>query len=468
MSRGRWGQDRWEPGRHRARLEHARTLQNAQQPQGGSAGKSPAGEQKPRSKEAVVKIVGWNKGAGTPGRIAAYIGRHKEQDEGREQVPLYNEKGQELRTQAQLQEELASWGLKSADQNRSAAWRNASPAERANMTEDTALARRQSVHIVFSLPVDPHASGQQVRQAAEGVLDRHFGAAGHRYLYALHMDHGRPHVHAIVKTAPETGHAKALRLGPSELDYLRRDFAKEARAQGLDVVATRRVERPELVQKIVRGEEPLRASYTKRDLRVDRPLPATAPPPPKGAIDRLTRPFKAPERFAPAKDSVRQEQAIERLRAELKRTYVNPQTAESAFKRAYEASPRQAIWAINNRPEHYGATRPGAAKPAITGRGLPRVVPSGRQPNADTPAARAAAVKAAARRDQAQHQRDPLRVAKAISRVAGDLDKAGEAGRRAAAALRGSLAPQRPDTAPKAHGRTIQPGRSNRGPDLSR
>lgn len=475
MSRPRFGQDKWEPGRHKAKMEHAQAVNRNHEP-GPQPGRNNQAQQ--RSNQAVVKVIGWSKGGGAAARQANYIGRHsdKEAEKGREAVPLYNEMGQELRTKDEVQREMQSWGLKQAQDNRSKAWKDATPEQRAQMSESDALAKRQSVHMILSLPAP--ATKDQARESAEAVLNRHFGAAGYRYVYAVHTDHGRPHIHAIIKTTPETGHAKQLRLGPQELDYIRQDFAREARSRGLDVQADRRLERPGLAQDIAQGREPLKATWTKRDLRSGSDLAPPQPAPPKGVFERIAQPFKKPDSFAPTKDPKtdpaghqRQQEAIARLRREFAAAYVNPTAAEAAFKRAHDAAPKRALWVAANKPELYGARKHNAPAPAISGRGLPRKDDRTQPPPVDTPAARAAAAARANARQLTQTANDPHRVIRAASRVARDLERGGgSAGQRAAQAVRASVVSQRPETpgsAQKQRDRTQRPGRG-KGSDIDR
>ncbi len=462
MSRPRFGQDKWEPGRHKAKTEHAQAVNQAV-----NRNHQPGPQ---RSNQAVVKVIGWSKGGGAAARQANYIGRHsdKEAEKGREAVPLYNELGQELRTKDEVQKEMQSWGLKQAQDNRSKAWNDATPEQRAQMSESEALAKRQSVHMILSLPAP--ATKEQARESADAVLNRHFGAAGYRYVYAVHTDHGRPHVHAIIKTTPETGHAKQLRLGPQELDYIRQDFAREARSRGLDVQADRRLERPALAKEIAQGREPLKAHWTKRDLRSGSDLAPPTPAPPKGIVERVMQPFKKPDQFTPTKDPKndpaghqRQQEAIARLRREMAAAYVNPVAAEAAFKRAHDAAPKRALWVAANKPELYGARKPNTPAPAISGRGLPRNDERAQAKQVDTPAVRAAAAARASAREMALTANDPHRVTRAASRIARDLERGGGiAGQRAAQAVRQSVVTQRPDrpsTNQKQHDRTHRPGR---------
>jgi hypothetical protein len=112
----------------------------------------------------------------------------------------------------------------------------------------------------------------RLQDAVRAGLAATLGAQGHRYVFAIHRDHSRrPHAHIVVTALGESygGREKVgrqLRLNPADLDALRQVLTNEARSQGLDVVATRRVDRTRTREEITEGRAPLRDNRTRGKL----------------------------------------------------------------------------------------------------------------------------------------------------------------------------------------------------------
>src|SRR5690606_12173433 len=115
-------------------------------------------------------------------------------------LSIENEQGERIEGKEEIAAELASWNLEPATTNRSKVWQEASPEERANMKADQALRRRQSAHLIFSVPADRKADAEKLRQAVRAGLAATLGEQDFRYVFAIHTDHSsRPHAHIVVK-----------------------------------------------------------------------------------------------------------------------------------------------------------------------------------------------------------------------------------------------------------------------------
>jgi hypothetical protein len=118
---------------------------------------------------------------------------------------------------------------------------------------------RDTVHMVLSTleGTDP----EQVKEAAREFLAKEF-QGNHPYVFALHEDTGKPHVHVAVKMKGEDG--KKLDPRKADLDRMRKRFAEICRSKGIKLEAIRRYERglggkstkSELYQMKRRGKKP--------------------------------------------------------------------------------------------------------------------------------------------------------------------------------------------------------------------
>lgn len=183
-----------------------------------------------RVPEVIVKVSG---GARTMRGVAAhldYIGR-----EGHGEVQT--DDGDRLQGRGFEKALLDDWDL-DLDQHR-------------HHTQRAIAAGRKPpklVHnLVFSMPKG--TPPEKVLRAVQ-LLAREKFALKHRYLVALHVDQGHPHVHVVVKAVSEQG--TRLYIRPHTLREWRRDFAQHLRDLGVEANATERA---------VRGE----THTTKRD-----------------------------------------------------------------------------------------------------------------------------------------------------------------------------------------------------------
>jgi hypothetical protein len=406
---------------------------------GSAAAPGPAGRS--RSSETVLKVIGWSKAGGSALNQARYISRTRDIDiaAGQQPVPIENERGETIDGPA-LKAEIASWGLLKDSENRSAKWKAATPEERAAMSQADALSRRQSAHIMFSLPKGSVHDAEVLRSVVAQAASETFHEAGFRYVFAVHTDHSdRPHAHIVIaaKSEPdEAGRRRTLRLGPTELDHLRQVFTRHAQEHGLPVTATRRIDRPELREKIQFGETPLRenvkigtiynrladphpsrpkspsrdksralkafmpdqgsvfqakapAWYEVHGLAYERrrlaaydqahsgELPSAKRQERRGLLHRLTRALGFAKTPTPAAPNRPETPALKRLDRHFQQTHRDPIAARESFIAMYREAPRLAVWAANNHPQAFGETTGRKSPTRLTGRGMGQLLAAG-------------------------------------------------------------------------------------------
>lgn len=99
---------------------------------------------------------------------------------------------------------------------------------------------RDTANIMFSTPQgsDP----EKVKMAVRNTTNAYFGEKGFRYVFGLHTDTEKPHVHVCVKTFNErTG--KKLIINPKDIQELRQLFVDKAKEQGIEMAASMTYER---------------------------------------------------------------------------------------------------------------------------------------------------------------------------------------------------------------------------------
>ncbi len=117
-----------------------------------------------------------------------------------------------------------------------------SPAEASAVTREWAKTLnsrriRDCMHLIVSARAGTEL--EAFRQSARAFLGEQF--SGHSYLFAIHQDRDHLHAHAVITMRDELGQ----KLDPKIQDFAdwREAFAAEARAHGIDMVATRRLQR---------------------------------------------------------------------------------------------------------------------------------------------------------------------------------------------------------------------------------
>ena len=147
-----------------------------------------------RTGAAVVKVVGWRKGAAETRSTLDYVLRKADQAVDDWEQPVTS-----------AREVTDTWALSEQD-------------------------GRSSVHIVFSLPNQDAAKEWLVAREAAQEL---FG--DHPYICALHTDTKHPHVHVIVRARDY--HGRKLRIDRANLAHYRETLARCGRARGVRVEA---------------------------------------------------------------------------------------------------------------------------------------------------------------------------------------------------------------------------------------
>ncbi len=462
---------------HKAAIkQRAREILSLGAPGGGRAR---AGASRPRSTESVLKVIAWTKSQHAAPGQAYYVGRARDKDDPGRQVALENEQGQAFQGKEAIHAEIASWGLTPDSQNRSKAWKGATPEVRAGMNQAEALSKRQAVHLMISIPHGAPAQAETLRRAVREAAAETFGQAGYRYIFAIHTDEPRrPHAHIIVKATSEAlpdRRTRQLVLNPRELEAVRAIFTEKVRERGLAVTCTRRADRPDTRSQILAGKEPLRenvrqgklhqpaqskqgsifetkapAWYAEHGLAFERrrlerwtviPKPAEPEAPAKtqrGVLGRIASAFwRAPERqerpAAPTGPARSPSPALERLDAHFGQVHRDPIAARESFLAMYREAPKLAVWAANNRPEAFGETTGKFPAGSVTGRGLKTVLVETPAPAPVREAGRAAEIMAATMQtrqaanvagERQRARRDAAAIPKALERVAARLEDA--------------------------------------------
>lgn len=350
-----------------------------------AAAKSGSSGGKGKSREIVVRVMNKNKHPAAAAAVARYISRtatpeHKAEPRRQTDTPLETHEGKSLNSRKEIETELESWKLKGAEDNRSKLWRDADPAKRAeidaawkagdaewrraNYRQDP-FARVQSAHIIISTP---GGSADQLRAAVRTAAEGQFG--GHRYMFAIHTDHGRgPHAHILLQTThAKTG--KSYRFDKRALEMLRHEFGAAARAQGIDVVVSRRVDR--LAQEIVQGVEPLR-EHQKGGGRAAKLPDVYAAKAPKWAetygagFDERKTGAASPEpsklrgyfqNFLKRPEPLEKSPAFQEV-AKSFDGYADPAQATRSYLAMYAEAPKLAQWTLTKQPAAFGIVKEG-------------------------------------------------------------------------------------------------------------
>jgi hypothetical protein len=128
---------------------------------------------------------------------------------------------------------------------------------------------RDTMHLVLSAKAGTDL--EAFRSTAREFLGATF--AGHRYLFAIHEDRDHLHAHAVITMRDAFGDKLDPKIG--DFARWRETYAAEARAHGIAVVATRRLERAAA------------PAYRLRDLNVIAEAERRGEPPPEKALARV-------------------------------------------------------------------------------------------------------------------------------------------------------------------------------------
>lgn len=325
------------------------------------------------SREVVFKVVHWHKSQRSAGDTASYIGRTRDCDRDVPTEQIYNEVGKALNPE-EVQAELDSWKLTSDRENLSRKAREADLHERFNLKEGERLGKRQTMHAILSFPNDGQMTREQVREVAEKTFRETLGEAGHQYIYAVH-DHGRPHVHLIVKVRSEHS-GRQLRIGVAEINKIREAAARNAKILAkANYKATRREERPETRQTVKEGREDLRVKDDYRKAKGQRPVkswlhektPLWADRHAAEYYQRTTGWAGGSEISSPYSSRLPplSVKANTTLSKHFSR-YEEQKAAQAKFLEMVAEDKSYAFWTANNRPEVFGVLRADATGPAFS------------------------------------------------------------------------------------------------------
>lgn len=122
---------------------------------------------------------------------------------------------------------------------------------------------RHATHALLSADCEnTPANARKVMAAAREVFQEQLASEGYQYMMVLHTDTKNPHVHVVINNYNTDPDKTKLRLNPPDLFVIRQRFAERMTELGLEQQATRRLDRPEVLERINRGIEALRKSGT--------------------------------------------------------------------------------------------------------------------------------------------------------------------------------------------------------------
>lgn len=183
-----------------------------------------------KSPQAIMKVIGHGRGTAAR-RMMMYIAgadRNYEKTGG-----LEDQDGTVLQSKREIEERYQEWRED---------FERKKPGKRAP---------RHCSHIILS--ADCEHSPQNERKlmaAARDLMQEEFGQKGYRYVMSPHNDGARPHVHIVLNAYNRDRDKPKVRIGPTELFKMRSMFADRLRDLGIEQVATRRLDRPQTLEKI--------------------------------------------------------------------------------------------------------------------------------------------------------------------------------------------------------------------------
>lgn len=355
----------------KARLLEDRRPKWRDAPKPAAARDAPGHDKPGPSREVVFKVLHWHKANRAAQDSLAYIGRLRPQDDPSERATVYSDSGLPLRPD-ELAAELASWNLTPDAHNLSPMAKAATATERQAMTEDERLTRRQTMHGTLSFPRDGGLTPDQVQDVAQETFRNTFGKNGNRYVFAVHDEGDKVHVHVLVKVKGDSG-GRNLRLGPADLAAIRAEAAKIANEKyRTNYRATPRKDRQRLRDRVRAGMEKLRNKGGYREAKGKAPRTSWIQEKAPAWYDRhgaeLERrragttggakpPPPYPARLPPL--SKKTNDALEQHFAR----YEDPKAARQNFLELAAESRSYAYWAANTRPETFGQVKDGQARP---------------------------------------------------------------------------------------------------------
>ncbi len=172
-----------------------------------------------RRPQAVLKITRYGHGGAKILDHIHYVRRHGK-------LALEDENGQRIEDVRELRRRVRLWTEQAG----------------ATMAEPGAeITRKRRVTAHFILDAGEHADRDALRKSVREFLAERFGKEGHEYLFARHDDTKQPHVHVVLNMMD--GQGRRLHTSVAEVQHWREQFAEVARANGIEVDASRAWER---------------------------------------------------------------------------------------------------------------------------------------------------------------------------------------------------------------------------------
>jgi hypothetical protein len=199
-----------------------------------------------RRPQAVLKITRYGHGGA---KILAHI--HYVQRHGK--LAVEDESGEQIEDPRELRRRVRLWTEQAG----------------ATMAEPGAeVTRKRRVTAHFILDAGKDADRDALRKSAREFLAERFGKEGHEYLFARHDDTKQPHVHVVLNMID--GQGRRLHTSVAEVQSWRERFAEVARANGIEVDASRAWERgkaPARSRGLVKYGAPRPARWTQEQVR---------------------------------------------------------------------------------------------------------------------------------------------------------------------------------------------------------
>lgn len=199
-----------------------------------------------RRPQAVLKITRYGHGGAKILDHIHYVRRHGK-------LALEDENGQQIEDVRELRRRVRLWTEQAG----------------ATMAEPGAeITRKRRVTAHFILDAGEHADRDALRKSVRAFLAERFGKEGHEYLFARHDDTKQPHVHVVLNMMD--GQGRRLHTSVAEVQHWREQFAEVARANGIEVDASRAWERgkaPTRSRGLMRHGAPHPTLWTREQVR---------------------------------------------------------------------------------------------------------------------------------------------------------------------------------------------------------
>ena len=334
------------------------------------------------SREVVVKVVGFGKSARAAIATARYVA------DGSEHVPpgtlLRDSEGRHHTPEAAADR----LNLMPDDENLSPAARALPDHLRRGLPEQERLRNRQTGHFVLSFPKDVRVDPLVAELIAQDFIAP-WADDSYPAFYVPHLRQGMgkvsgpDHIHIVLAMKSSDPGKGRLQIQTRDILEMRRRFARVAARHGIEMTATRRIDRPELQAEIAAGAEPVRAPNRfepKRRGRLPKPqlLERQAPVwyARHGPSWEVMRAGDDPTAIAPPAavslpaPSKRALQGLDSWAAARFAADSRELAARRFLELAAEAH-RTAFWYANNRPEVFGTPIEGATALKLTGGDVP-------------------------------------------------------------------------------------------------